>query len=126
VTFGSWNIVFYECLPRQSQCRGNVPVEKFICKFPKTLQAYIAKKLDMYATMAPDLKEPHVKQVRGKIWEFRIEPKGIPLRILYFIPQKGTIVLLHGFKKTSRMTPNREIKAAESRMLDYRKRYLQE
>lgn len=123
MTLSSWRIDFYECLPRQGQCKGTAPVEEFICRFPKKSQAQITRKLEMLASMAPNLRKPHVKRVRGDILEFRIKPNGTPLRILFFIPQNGRIVLLHGFKKCTRKTPTREIKAAESRMLDYRNRY---
>ena len=119
MTLKVWNVVFFECRPRQGQCTGTAPVEKLIHSFTTKSQAQIAKKLNLLAAMGPSLRGPHVKHVRGKIWELRLRPEGTPLRILYFFSQKGQIILLHGFKKSSRKTPAREIEDAESRKTDF-------
>ena len=118
-----WVVEFYESVPRQGQRKGTVPVEVLIRSFTAKSQTQVIKKLELLAARAPNLRKPHVKRVQGDILELRLRPEGTPYRILFFYPQYGRIVLLHGFKKSTRKTPKKEIKVAKSRMEDYLRRY---
>lgn len=115
-------IEFFEKTPRRGKSKGTAPVEELISSLTVKSQAQILKKLKLLAVMET-LKEPHVKRIRGDILEFRLAPEGTPYRILFFIPEDGRVVLLHGFKKSSRKTPQREIRLAEARMMEYLERY---
>ena len=74
-----------------------------------------------------NLKEPYAKQMDGEryhgLWELRIRFAGDISRILYFTSAGDTFVLLHGFVKKSRKTPQRELETARARMADYQRRY---
>lgn len=62
-----------------------------------------------------DLGQPYLKHIEDKIWEMRPGSS----RILYFIYTRKKFVLLHGFTKKTRKTPQKEIRLAEKRGKDY-------
>lgn len=65
---------------------------------------------------------PHVRPVRGKLWELRSGGR-IQRRVLYAAVQGRRIVLLHAFTKKTPRTPPNEIIVAQRRFADYRKRF---
>jgi phage-related protein len=59
---------------------------------------------------------PLCRPIRGGVWEVRTDlPNGTIARVLFCFGG-GVMVLLHGFKKTSRKTPPGEIVLAMKRM----------
>lgn len=67
------------------------------------------------------LPYPYSRNVVGvkKLRELRIEFISNIYRIFYFLASERKIILLHGFMKKSKKTPNKEILVAKKRMLDY-------
>jgi Phage-related protein len=55
------------------------------------------------------------KQIRGKIWELRIQFSNDIQRIFYFAPKdkENQFILLHGFTKHMQRTPESEINIAQ-------------
>ena len=111
-----WNIEYYESEG------GNLPVRDFIDSLAEQHQAKIIQRVDMLAAKGTTLKEPAVKNIKGKIWELRIFVKENTYRIFYFAYTGRRMVLLHGFTKKTEKTPQREIDIAEERMKDYIRR----
>ena len=68
------------------------------------------------------LREPHVKHIDAKLWELRIKSASDISRIFYFVHVGENIVLLHGFVKKTRKTPDREIEIANKYLEDYQRR----
>jgi phage-related protein len=101
-----WNIVFY------IDHRGKCPPLEFINKLPVMDQAKIRNALRLLQEFGPNLSLPHVKQIRGKLWELR--PGGI--RLFYFAYLDHQFVILHGYRKQSQRAPDREIEIAVRRM----------
>ena len=66
--------------------------------------------------------EPHVKPIEGKLWELRIQYKTDQVRMIYFIDENQTIVLLHGFVKKDQKIRRSEIETAQKRLKEYKKR----
>ncbi len=65
---------------------------------------------------------PHVKKLTGtELWELRILGSD-SVRVLYVAMTGKTFVLLHGFKKKKDKTPPKEIKTAESRLVELKSR----
>lgn len=64
--------------------------------------------------------EPHVKPIEGKLWELRIQYKTDQVRIIYFIDENQTIVLLHGFVKKDQKIRRSEIETAQKRLKEYK------
>lgn len=62
---------------------------------------------------------PHVKKLTGTpFWEIRILGKD-SIRILYLIPKKETVLVLHGFIKKTQKTSPAEFKIALKRYEDW-------
>ena len=59
--------------------------------------------------------QPHVKQLRGKIWEIRVSGQSGIARALYTTAAPQKVVILRAFIKKSQKTPKREIDLAEER-----------
>jgi phage-related protein len=61
------------------------------------------------------VREPHVKHVRGPLWEMRMKGKDGISRALYVTAVGRRIVVLRVFIKRTQKTPNREIELALKR-----------
>ncbi|MBZ9653397.1 type II toxin-antitoxin system RelE/ParE family toxin [Phyllobacterium lublinensis] len=61
------------------------------------------------------LREPHVKHLRGKIWEMRPGASGKEGRALYVTARSSRIVIVAAFIKKGQKTPQRWLDLAEER-----------
>jgi phage-related protein len=61
------------------------------------------------------VREPHVKHLRGSIWEMRMKGKDGISRALYVAAVRQRVVVVRVFVKKTQKTPNREIKLAQER-----------
>ncbi len=61
---------------------------------------------------------PLCRSLKGRkgLWEIRTSLEDGRIARIFFCAQKGRLVLLHGFIKKSRKTPDHEIDIAENRM----------
>jgi phage-related protein len=59
---------------------------------------------------------PHVRPLRGKLWEIRMAGRNSIARALYFGASGRRLVVVRVFVKKSQKTPRREIALAERRM----------
>ncbi|MEI6127795.1 MAG: type II toxin-antitoxin system RelE/ParE family toxin [Pseudomonadota bacterium] len=108
-----WEIEFYR------DEAGREPVAEFLDDLPDSARAKAVRLIELLATYGVLLKEPHTKQVRGKIREIRITDRIGAVRVLYFGYTGGQFILLHGFIKKTDKIPSREIDIAEKRMKDF-------
>ena len=60
----------------------------------------------------PSVREPHVKHVRGPIWEIRLKGKAGIARALYVTARAQRVVVLRAFVKKTQKTPSGEIELA--------------
>ena len=111
-----WNIIFYE------KENGSVPVMEFLNKLTEKHHAKALRDIDVLEKYGTSLTEPHVKHIKGKLWELRIKSASDISRIFYFTHVGKNIVLLHGFVKKTQKTPNREIETANNYLEDYKGR----
>ena len=111
-----WNIIFYE------KEDGITPVQEFLDKLPEKHHAKALRDIDVLEKYGIALTEPHVKHIKGKLWELRIKSASDISRVFYFIHVGKNIVLLHGFVKKTQKTPNREIETANKYLEDYDRR----
>jgi len=58
------------------------------------------------------VREPHVKHLRGPLWEMRMKGKDGSSRALYFTAVGRRVVVVRVFIKKTKKTPNREIELA--------------
>jgi phage-related protein len=101
-----WNIHFYE------DHRGNCPVLDFINSLNHKEKAKVNNILQLLEEFGTDLGMPHARRIEGRLWELR-PGEG---RLFYFLYHDHQFVLLHGFRKQSRKTPEKEIAIALHRM----------
>ena len=78
-------------------------------------------KLDHIVRMIEELglhqvREPHIKPLRDKLWEMRIKGRDGIARAIYVTVKERRIVILHAFRKKTRKTPKAAIRTALSRM----------
>jgi phage-related protein len=62
------------------------------------------------------VREPHVKHLRGRIWEMRMSGRDGVARALYVTASGKRVVVVHVFEKKTKKTPPREIEIAEPRL----------
>ncbi len=94
--------------------RGEKPVEDFIRKQQSQTKAKIIHQIDLLEQYGSRLGMPHSKILGSGIYELRIRGRE-ELRIFYGF-NKRIIYLLHGFKKQSRKTPEKELAVARERL----------
>ena len=110
------DIIFYE------KEDGTIPVQEFLDKLPVKHHAKAIRDIDLLEKYGTNLKEPHVKYLKSKLWELRIKSTSDISRVFYFIPIGKDIVLLHGFVKKTQKTPNSEIATANNYLEEYQRR----
>jgi phage-related protein len=103
-----WQIAFYE------DHRGRSPVLEFINSLPAGDRAKINNAFRLLNEFGTQLGMPHARPIEGKLWELR--PGGN--RLFYFLFTGKTFVILHGFRKQTMRTPEREIDIAKRRMTE--------
>ena len=57
----------------------------------------------------PNVREPHVKHVRGPVWEIRLTGKAGIARALYIAVRGQRVVVVRVFVKKTQRTPGSEI-----------------
>ena len=74
---------------------------------------HITRLLEEFGPM--DVREPHVKHIRGKLYEIRMRGRAGKSRALYVAVKDKRIVIVRAFMKKTRKTPGREIALALAR-----------
>lgn len=106
----NWIILFYKTT------RGEKPVQEFIKIQPTSARTKIAHLINLVAQYGYLLGLPHAKMLFKGLYELRIRGKE-ELRILYTF-KKQNIIFLHGFRKQTQKTPQKEIEMALKRLKD--------
>jgi len=103
-----WNIDLFES-PRKEK-----PVGVFIKSLEKNTRAKVAYSVNLLREYGPNLAMPYSKFIGSKLYELRIRGRE-DVRIFYsFLDNK--IYLLHGFKKKTQKTPQKEIRLTLERL----------
>jgi phage-related protein len=63
----------------------------------------------------PYVTEPHVRHIRGQLWEIRLKGKAGIARALYVTARAQRVVILRAFIKKTEKTPPAEIELALKR-----------
>jgi len=61
------------------------------------------------------VKQPHVRHIRGPLWEIRLKGKAGIARALYITALKQRVVIIRAFIKKTEKTPASEIDLALQR-----------
>jgi phage-related protein len=99
----------------------NEAVVAEIDELPVPVRAALVKIVErIEAVGLPNMREPHVKHLRGKIWEMRPSAAGNAGRALYVTAVGMRVVIVAAFNKKSQKTPKRWLELAEERAKDVR------
>jgi len=103
---------------------NNIVVVESVSKFLDKLitmkeQAFVARRIELLKEMGNDLGPPHTEKVRGKLRELRFTCNKKYIRLFYFSPQQGQLIIVHGIAKKSNKIPEQDIETALRRMNDY-------
>lgn len=111
-----WKILYYETE------QGKSPVFDFISSLELKARSKVADTLDLLKEFGTKIGLPHSKKLTGsELWELRILGND-SIRIFYVAVVGKNFLLLHGFQKKKQKTDRKEIKTAEERLRDFRKR----
>jgi phage-related protein len=87
-----------------------------IATLPDDIRAKLSHIVDLMIAVGPErMREPHVKPLRGKLWEMRMSGRDGIARAIYMAVHGRRIVILHAFVKKTQKTPPQAIRLALSR-----------
>lgn len=88
---------------------GDNPVKNFLDSLSVKQQVKILRIFQYLKEYGLKAIIPHTRKLSGTLfWEIRILGKD-NIRIIYFIPNKDSVLILHGFTKKDQKTPVKEI-----------------
>lgn len=103
-----WEIGFYQ------KENGEIPVEDFLLSLNPKLRAKAYSDILLLKKLGINIREPFstaIKCERYKgLFELRVKFSSDITRIFYFLYEKNTFVLLHGFIKKTNKTPEESLK----------------
>jgi phage-related protein len=91
-------------------------VDAELAELPVDMRARFVRIAELIeAAGLPSVREPHVKHVRGPLWEIRLKGKAGIARALYVTRPHQRVVVVRAFVKKTRTTPASEIAIALAR-----------
>jgi len=72
--------------------------------------AYIARLIEEFGLER--VREPHVKHLRGPLWEMRMKGRDGISRAIYVTAAGKRVVVVRAFRKKTQATPQREVDLA--------------
>jgi phage-related protein len=94
----------------------NETVDAELAELPTDMRARLVRISELIASVGlPNVKEPHVRHVRGPLWEIRLKGKAGIARALYVTAKEQRVVILRAFVKKTEKTPTDEIDLALQR-----------
>ena len=94
----------------------NETVEAELAALPADMRARLTRIAELIEAVGlPTVKEPHVRHMRGPIWEIRLKGKAGIARALYITAKEQRVVILRAFVKKTEKTPAGEIELALQR-----------
>lgn len=101
---------------------GDRPVSDFLDSLSEIQQSKILRVLQSIRTYGLSSIIPHLKKItKTSLWEIRILGKD-NIRIIYLVPDKLSIILLHGFIKKTQKTSQKDLSIALDRYVDWQNR----
>jgi len=96
---------------------GHSPAKDFIDNLSGKARAKTLRTLFLLSDFGLDIGMPYLKPFTGVkgVWELRVRTNNNIYRY-FFIIDKSTAVILHGFQKKSQKTPNKEINFFKKRL----------
>ena len=94
----------------------NETVDEELAALPEDIRARFARIAELIEAVGlPNVREPHLKHIRGPVWEIRLKGKAGIARALYVTATGQRVVVVRAFVKKTEKTPNTEIEIALER-----------
>jgi phage-related protein len=94
----------------------NETVDAELAELPADMRARLVRISELIASVGlPNVGEPHVRHIRGQLWEVRLKGKAGIARALYVTAKEQRVVILRAFVKKTEKTPTSEIDLALQR-----------
>ena len=91
-------------------------VDTELSGLPIDMRARLVRMTELIESVGlPNVKEPHVRHIRGPLWEIRLKGKSGIARALYVTAREQRVVILRAFVKKTEKTPTGEIDLAMQR-----------
>ncbi|MFT4183327.1 MAG: type II toxin-antitoxin system RelE/ParE family toxin [Rhizobium sp.] len=94
----------------------DVSVDNEIASMPSDMQAAFLRLAERIEAVGLErIREPHVKHLRGKLWEMRFGGCDGIGRAIYIAAVGRRIIVVHAFVKKTQKTPKAALELAEQR-----------
>ena len=94
----------------------NETVDAELAELPADMRARLVRISELIQSVGlSNVKEPHVRHVRGPLWEIRLKGKAGIARALYVTAREQRVVIVRAFIKKTEKTPSGEIDLALER-----------
>ena len=94
----------------------NETVDAELADLPPDMRARLVRISELIQSVGlSNVKEPHVRHVRGPLWEIRLKGKAGIARALYVTAREQRVVIVRAFIKKTEKTPAGEIDLALQR-----------
>ncbi len=94
----------------------NATVDAELDELPADMRARLVRISELIESVGlPNVKQPHVRHIRGPLWEIRLKGKAGIARALYITALKQRVVIIRAFIKKTEKTPASEIDLALQR-----------
>ena len=98
----------------------NETVDAELTALPADMRARLTRIAELIEAVGlPSVKEPHVRHIRGPLWEIRLKGKAGIARALYVAANGQRVVILRAFVKKTEKTPAGEIELAIQRAKEF-------
>lgn len=99
----------------------NETVDAELAALPADMRARFVRIAELIEIAGlPRVHEPHVKHLRGPVWEMRLSGRAGIARALYVVASGGRVVVVRAFVKKTQAVPAREIDLALTRLQELR------
>ena len=97
----------------------NETVDAELAELPADMRARLVRISELIESVGlPSVKEPHVRHIRGQLWEIRLKGKAGIARALYVTAKEHRVVIVRAFIKKTEKTPTGEVDLALQRAKD--------
>jgi phage-related protein len=94
----------------------NETVDAELAELPADMRARLVRISELIESVGlPNVSEPHVRHIRGQLWEMRLKGKAGIARALYVTTTGQRVVIVRVFIKKTEKTPAAEIELALQR-----------
>lgn len=112
----NYQVIYYASSAKQN------PVSNFLDSLSAKQQSKIIRVLNYIREYGLESVALHTRKISGSpLWEIRILGSD-NIRVIYAIPIRNIVLLLHGFIKKSQKTPHKELNKALERLKEYQNR----